>query len=411
MDLTALEYRLLLTLIHNAGQVMTRNQLLENIWDVAGNFVNDNTLTVYMKRLRDKLEEDPSNPKLIQTVRGMGYRMGKPMIRNGEFGRFMLVASGAALAISVCITWISWPAALCTLAGFALLLAAFAAFTHARYRQIAQLSQYLKAVAAGERGLELRDNREGELSILKNDIYKLALKLTEQSELLKKDKHYLADALSDISHQLKTPLTSMFVMVDLLSDPQLDEGKRIEFTERMTQQLERIQWLMNALLKLSRIDAGAVDFRSELVRVEELVDKAVTPLEIPMELKQITLTRSGEREASFLGDMAWSTEAVVNILKNCMEHTQPGGRIEIRYAENPLHTELVIRDTGSGILREDLPHIFERFYRGRDAQTDSVGIGLAMAKTIVQHQNGDILVESQWGKGTAFTLKFYKRIV
>lgn len=333
------------------------------------------------------------------------------MIRNGEFGRFMLVASGAALAISVCITWISWPAALCTLAGFALLLAAFAAFTHARYRQIAQLSQYLKAVAAGERGLELRDNREGELSILKNDIYKLALKLTEQSELLKKDKHYLADALSDISHQLKTPLTSMFVMVDLLSDPQLDEGKRIEFTERMTQQLERIQWLMNALLKLSRIDAGAVDFRSELVRVEELVDKAVTPLEIPMELKQITLTRSGEREASFLGDMAWFTEAVVNILKNCMEHTQPGGRIEIRYAENPLHTELVIRDTGSGILREDLPHIFERFYRGRDAQTDSVGIGLAMAKTIVQHQNGDILVESQWGKGTAFTLKFYKRIV
>ena len=333
------------------------------------------------------------------------------MIRNGEFGRFMLAAGGAALAICACIAWISWAAALAALAGFALLLAAFAAFTHARYRQIALLSQYLKAVAAGERGLELRDNREGELSILKNDIYKLALKLTEQSELLKKDKRYLADALSDISHQLKTPLTSMFVMVDLLSGPQLDEGKRIEFTERMTQQLERIQWLMNALLKLSRIDAGAVDFRSEPVRVAELVDKAVAPLEIPMELKQITLTRSGEREASFLGDMAWTTEAVVNILKNCMEHTQPGGRIEIRYAENPLHTELVIRDTGSGIRREDLPHIFERFYRGRDAQTDSVGIGLAMAKTIVQQQNGDILVESQWGKGTAFTLKFYKRIV
>ena len=333
------------------------------------------------------------------------------MIRNGEFGRFTLIASGAALALCAGIAWISWQAALIALAGFILMLAAFAAFTHRRYRQIALLSRYLRAVAAGERGLELRDNREGELSILKNEIYKLALKLTEQSELLKKDKRYLADALSDISHQLKTPLTSMFVMVDLLSDHHLDEEKRREFTARMNQQLERIQWLMNALLKLSRIDAGAVDFRSEPVRVAELVEKAVAPLEIPMELRQITLIRSGEEEASFMGDMAWTTEAVVNILKNCMEHTPPGGHVEIRYAENPLHTELIIRDTGSGILREDLPHIFERFYRGRNAEADSVGIGLAMAKTIVQHQNGDIVVESQWGKGTTFTLKFYKRIV
>ncbi len=333
------------------------------------------------------------------------------MIRNGEFGRFMLIATGGALALCAGMAWISWPAALLALGGFALLLLAFAAFTHARYRQIAKLSQYLKAVAAGERGMELRDNREGELSILKNDIYKLTLKLTEQSQLLKKDKRYLADALSDISHQMKTPLTSMFVMVDLLSDHHLDEDKRMEFTGRMNQQLERIQWLMNALLKLSRIDAGAVNFRTEPVLVEELVEKALAPLEIPMELRQITVSRSGASGVSFQGDLGWTREAVVNILKNCMEHTPPGGRIEIHYAENPLHTELVIRDTGSGILREDLPHIFERFYRGRNAQEDSVGIGLAMARTIIQHQNGEITVESQWGKGTTFTMKFFKRIV
>lgn len=284
-------------------------------------------------------------------------------------------------------------------------------FTRWRYRQIERLSQYLKRIASGEYSLDIRDYDEGELSILKSEIYKVTVTLNEQAELLKKDKHFLADSISDISHQLKTPITSMFVMSDLISDEDLPRDKRVEFTKNIRSQLERLQWLVASLLKLSKIDAGTIEFKKEKVHVKELVSKATEHLLIPIEIKEQTLDINGDEQAQYIGDFNWSSEALANIVKNCIEHTPEGGTIRIHFSESSLYTMIRIADNGVGIEKDDLPHIFKRFYKGKNADSESIGIGLAMAKSILEKQGGILEVSSEKGKGTQFTIKLYKGIV
>ncbi|GGF98871.1 hypothetical protein GCM10010913_20780 [Paenibacillus aceti] len=274
-----------------------------------------------------------------------------------------------------------------------------------------KLSGYLRNIASGNYTLDVRDNEEGELSILKNEIYKVTLRLSEQSTLLQQDKLRLTDAISDISHQLKTPLTSMLVMVDLLSHPELPDAKRTEFTNNIRIQLERIEWLITSLLKLSKIDAGAIQFKKEPVRVEQLLHKALGPLLIPIDIKELSLEIHGDPEAAFTGDLNWMTEALINLLKNAVEHTNDGGRITIQYEENPLFTVIEIADNGQGIAKEDLPYIFRRFYKGKNAGDSSVGIGLAMSHSIITSQDGTLDVSSLPGEGTRFRINFYKRVI
>src|SRR5690606_16404975 len=262
-------------------------------------------------------------------------------------------------------------------------------------------------IAGGEYSLDVRDTREGELSILKNEIYKVTRMLSEHSSLLEKEKMNLTNAISDISHQLKTPLTSMMVMADLLGSEKLDAARRREFVRNIQVQLDRLDWLVSSLLKLSKIDAGTVKFKKDQVPVRELIEKAVEPMLIPMDIKEQTLRISGDESASFVGDLNWTAEAVVNILKNCVEHTGEGGEIAISFSENALFTEIVISDNGKGIAKEVLPYIFKRFYKGKNAGDDSVGIGLAMAHSIISGQRGDLSVFSEEGKGTTFHIKFY----
>lgn len=281
-------------------------------------------------------------------------------------------------------------------------------FDRQRYKEIESLSGYLRTISNGQYSLDVRDNQEGELSILKNEIYKVTLMLSKQSDYLNQDKKRLADALSDISHQLKTPLTSMLVMIDLLSQQNLTEEKRIEFTGNIEKQLERMDWLLSSLLKLSKIDAGTAVFKKETVVVEDLVLQSLEPLRIPIELKNQDLLIMGENSVTFIGDQGWTSEALINILKNCFEHTPAEGRISIHYKENPLYTEILIEDTGKGISREDLPNIFKRFYRGKNAAKNSIGIGLAMAHTVIESQQGSLDVKSEEGKGTQFSIKFHK---
>lgn len=282
-------------------------------------------------------------------------------------------------------------------------------FDRQRYKEIESLSGYLRTISNGQYSLDVRDNQEGELSILKNEIYKVTLMLSKQSDYLNQDKKRLADALSDISHQLKTPLTSMLVMIDLLSQQNLTEEKRIEFTGNIEKQLERMDWLLSSLLKLSKIDAGTAIFKKETIVVEDLVLQSLEPLRIPIELKNQDLLITGENSVTFIGDQGWTSEALINILKNCVEHTPAEGRISIYYTENPLYTEILIEDTGKGISREDLPNIFKRFYRGKNASKNSIGIGLAMAHTVIESQQGSLDVKSELGKGTQFSIKFHKR--
>lgn len=331
------------------------------------------------------------------------------MFRNKEFKHLLLTMGGITIIAALVIASFSLTAALITLITGTVLTAIAVTYTRWRYKQIEELSGYLRKITAGDYSLDVRDNKEGELSILKNDIYKVTLKLSEQSVTLQRDKIKLTDAISDISHQLKTPITSMVVMADLLSETDLPVEKRKEFTRNIQVQLERIDWLVASLLKLSKIDAGSIQFKKEPINAKQLIEKAVDPLLIPIEIKGQTLTITGDENVTLLGDRNWTSEALINIVKNCFEHTPEGGTLQIAFSENALYTEIIITDNGKGISKEDLPYIFKRFYKGKNASEESVGIGLAMAHSIVNSQNGTISVKSEVGKGTEFQLKFYKQ--
>jgi signal transduction histidine kinase len=292
-------------------------------------------------------------------------------------------------------------------AGFVLLLAEY---RRSVYKQVAGLSAYLRQIEAGDYALDVRDNGEGSFSLLKNDLYKVTVRLREQAEMLQKDKTALSNLIADISHQIKTPLTSMGVLVDLLADDP-PEADRRAFVERLRAQIGRIQWLVAALLKLARLDAGTAAFKTETVDVRRLIERALESLQIPLEIKKQSLEVHGADGASFTGDLNWSAEALTNVVKNCIEHTPEGGRIEISYGANALYAEIVISDDGKGIASRDLPNIFNRFYRGENAGENSVGIGLALAKAILIAQGGDISVSSQSGIGTRFAIRVFRGVV
>ena len=334
------------------------------------------------------------------------------MLRNREIQFFLFfIVLLSLLATVIAYFLFSGEAALYIFVLSILLIGCSLFFTKWRYKEIEKLSSYLRKITSGDYSLDVRDNHEGELSILKSDIYKVTLKLSEHSAILQQDKLKLTDAISDISHQLKTPLTSMMVMADLLGDAKLDDEKRAEFTNNIRVQLERIEWLVSSLLKLSKIDAGTVHFKKEIVYVSELIERVIHPVLVPMDIKQQDLKVHGEKEVSFMGVFNWTAEALINILKNCVEHTQEAGEISISFSENALYTEIIIADNGKGITKEDLPYIFKRFYKGKNAGEDSVGIGLAMAHSIIKSQQGDIEVKSAQGKGTTFMIKFYKQVI
>jgi len=292
-------------------------------------------------------------------------------------------------------------------AGFILMLVRY---QRAISAQVAALSVYLRRIDAGDYSLDVRDNGEGSFSLLKNDLYKVTVRLREQAELLQEDKTALSNLIADVSHQIKTPLTSLGVFADLLAeDP--PEADRRAFVERLRAQLGRIQWLVTALLKLARLDAGTAVFRNEPVDLRRLIERALEPLLIPLEIKQQRIEISGDEGASFSGDLNWSAEALTNVVKNCVEHTPQGGRIEIRYGANALYAEITVSDDGEGIASQDLPNIFNRFYRGANAAETSVGIGLALAKAIFISQGGDISVASQSGVGTRFDIRIFRGVV
>ncbi|PRO66401.1 sensor histidine kinase [Alkalicoccus urumqiensis] len=332
------------------------------------------------------------------------------MLRNREIRLLLLVMIGISAAASVLALLLPAAAPVLVPVLAVLLIGASLFFTFRRYKKLETLSGYLKKISAGDVSLDVRDNEEGELSILKNDIYKVTSMLAEERSGLKQDKTALTEAISDISHQLKTPVTSMVIMADLLRAPELSEEKRREFTNNISVQLERIEWLVSALLKLSKIDAGSIQFKKETVLLKDLIAKALEPLAIPAELKEQSLLVHGEDGASFQGDVNWTAEALMNIVKNGVEHTPAGGTISVTAAENALYSEIVIQDSGDGIPKEDLPYIFQRFYKGRHTGEDSVGIGLALAERIITGQQGNIDVKSRPGEGTTFRITFHKHV-
>lgn len=331
-------------------------------------------------------------------------------MRNKNITAVILLSLAITAAASVGAFLIDAVCGGITLAACLALTAVFIIYNIKRQKKINELSDYLTTIVNGTASLSVPDNEEGELSILQNNIYKTAKKLQTQSELLYKDKNYLADSLADISHQLKTPITSMTVMTDLLRQEDLDEAKRREFLENIDSQLKKMQWMLLTLLKISKFDADTVTLKSDPVELALVIKKSLEPFLIQAELRGITINPRCDA-VKFSGDLLWTTEAVQNIIKNCLEHMDEGGRLEISGSQTPIYAELKIKDDGCGIAKEDLPHIFERFYRGKNSSPDSVGIGLALSKSIFNRENAVVDVESELGKGTTFIIRFYKLIV
>lgn len=266
----------------------------------------------------------------------------------------------------------------------------------------------LKALSAGVRkiidgqSIDLRDNREGVLSILKNDIHTLAELKNEQVEALRHDRIVLSDTLANISHQLKTPLTSMRIMADLLEDAPKD--RRAEFTENIKTGLIRMEWLVSALLKIAKLDAGAVIFVPEKVFSDTLIANALEPLRILLELKDQSVEITGG--ADLVCDKRWTAEALTNVLKNASEYSPEGGVIRIDTGVNPICSWISVTDSGTGLSAPEIARLFRRFEGSRSEA--GYGIGLPLALAVMRGQNGDIEVDGGKGVGATFTLKFYK---
>lgn len=278
-----------------------------------------------------------------------------------------------------------------------------------RYRKLQQISSDLDALLVSGTPIPIHDYDEGELSILANQIQKITLLLKESAEAVTADKKHLADSLADISHQLRTPLTAMNLTTTMLRNPDLTVDQRMELTGELRGLLARTDWLVETLLKLSKLDAGTVVLAKESVPVRELITRAAVPMAIPMDLRNQHLIMNCKEER-FDGDLIWTAEALGNILKNCMEHTPEGGTITVTAEETALFTQITVEDTGSGFDPKDIPHLFERFYKGSNASQSSYGIGLALARTIVTAQNGTIQA-TNGSTGAKFVIKFYKQVI
>lgn len=283
--------------------------------------------------------------------------------------------------------------------------------TRHRYRELARMSEQIDRILHGEAEELFKNCEEGELSILHTQIEKMVSRLSEQAAQLQKEKVFMADSLADISHQVKTPLTSIHLLLSFLNEETLTDKRRVELVQEITVLLNRIDWLIYALLKISQLDAGTVTMNHYTVDVKELVNKSYEQIAAALDIRDIRWQCDVQENAVFCGDLSWSIEAVTNILKNCMEHTPAGGSICVTGQENALYTELIIKDTGKGIAKEDLPHIFERFYRGESSDSQSIGIGLALARRIIAGQNGTVKAENQKSGGAVFTIRFYKSAV
>ena len=278
-----------------------------------------------------------------------------------------------------------------------------------RYKRLAKLADDIDRILHGENEVSFEEYSEGELGILQSEIYKMTVRLREQSNSLKKDKKYLADSLADISHQLRTPLTSINLLVSFLSEENISTERREGLIRELYELLSRVDRLITLLLKISKLDAGTVEFKREDMSLEKLTEKAVSPLLVPLEIRRqrLKITATG----NFSGDITWTCEALSNIVKNCMEHTPEGGEIRITASENALYSEIIIEDNGEGISKKDLPHIFERFYKGENSGDKSFGIGLNLARMIITSQNGTVKAENGDEKGAVFTIRFYKGTV
>lgn len=274
-------------------------------------------------------------------------------------------------------------------------------------KEINEVIKIIEEINNKNYSFKMKDINEEDLSLLKNEIYKTTIMLNEISEISKKDKKELEESLEDISHQLKTPLTSILIMIDtLLDDEDMDQNTREDFLRNMKREVMNINFLVKSILKLSRLDTNTVKFISKKESVKEIIKEAILNVSLLSDLKNVKI-ETNLSDSFITCDYKWQIEALTNILKNSIEHSYENNKVLIESSENNAYIKITIKDFGSGIAKEDINHIFERFYKGKDSDYDSIGIGLALSKSIIEKQNGKISVESS-DDGTTFTIKYFK---
>lgn len=329
------------------------------------------------------------------------------MLRNKEIRQAAILFLIIVFIASTAGFKVSMAAGILQLFSAVILGIVFYVFTKARYKKIAQLSEQIDLVLHNSEHLYISEVEEGELSILQSEIVKMTLRIREQNDELKKEKKHLADSLADISHQLRTPLTSVNIIFSLLEkDTEKKEQKvLIREAEGLFGQMD---FLLSSLLKLSRLDAGIVMFKKERINISNLVSVSLRPFLISMELHNIHIQTDIPKELNISGDFRWLSEAFQNIIKNSIESVGDNGKIKIGCVDNPIFTEITFHDDGAGFKKEDLPHLFERFYRGKDADATGYGIGLALCRNIIMQQGGTISAKNNPQGGAVFSVRFLK---
>ena len=281
---------------------------------------------------------------------------------------------------------------------------------YVKMKNINNLTKVLEEINNKNYKIDIGDFTEDELSILKSEIYKTTIMLKEQADNSTLDKINLKDSLSNISHQLKTPLTSINIMLDnILDSEEMSEDVRTEFINNIKREISNINFLVAGILKLSRLDANVVNFMVEKVKVKDIINECIKNVSSLCDLKNISIDVTGNEMLKINCDFKWQVEAITNILKNCVEHSNNNSKIDIKYINNKMYTEITIRDYGVGIPDKDVKHIFERFYKGSNSTSDSIGIGLSLSKSIIEQENGTVNVNSKLNRGTIFTIRYYNK--
>ena len=329
------------------------------------------------------------------------------MLRNKEIKRFLIWFLGITAAAAIIGFLINEKAGVLILFFSVSLGILFFLFTKARYQRIAHISEQIDRVLHNADYLYINESEEGELSILQSEITKMTLRIKEQNDALMKEKEHLAESLADIAHQLRTPLTSAHLILSLLENNS-DEKEHKNLLHELEGLFVQMEWLVNSLLKLSRLDADIVVFKNEPIEMRSLINAAVHSLLIPMELHNIELYTEIPDGMMIQGDMDWLSEAIQNILKNCMQSVGDDGKVEIICEDTLLYREISIHDNGTGFEKEDLPHLFERFYRGKKDDASGYGIGLALSKMIIIRHGGTITAKNHLNGGALFCIRFPK---
>ena len=281
-------------------------------------------------------------------------------------------------------------------------------YSRSESKKIKEIEKYIEAINNKNYTLKISENSEDEFSNLSNELYKTTVMLKEQASNSQKSQKTLQTNIEDISHQLKTPLTSISIMLDnIIDNPDMEIETRQKFLHEINRQIEWFNWLVIALLKLSKIESGTAVFTKKEINVEKIINHVIQNLAIPLDIKQQKIIVNGN-SSKFIGDYNWQLEALTNIVKNCIEHTPNHKNIYIKFEENNFYTKITIRDEGVGIAKEDIKHIFERFYKGKNSSENSIGIGLDLAKSIIERDNGYIICSSKEGEGTTFEIKYMK---